>query len=142
MCVILHTWCQTQRTSSSLRYLHCGPGYIQCNYSYVYSGFNIQVNQYALLLEISRYFDARYNVNLVPYIAHTIQFTLCELWSRDIQYNYRSVYSGFNIQLNVAPLLLQICRQFSDRYTANLVPNTAHVLRVTRCQLWSGTYAM
>jgi hypothetical protein len=72
MRVILQSWCQIQRTFSGLRYVNCGPGHMQCNYSYVYSDFNIQVNQSALLLEISRYFDARYNVNLVPYIAHTL----------------------------------------------------------------------
>jgi hypothetical protein len=33
MRLILQTLCQIQRTSSSLRYLTCGPGHIQCNYS-------------------------------------------------------------------------------------------------------------
>jgi hypothetical protein len=82
MCVIWHTWCQTQRTSSSLRYLNCGPGHIQCNYSSAYSGFNIQLNLSALLLTICRHFDAHYTANWVPNIAHTNQFMLCELWSR------------------------------------------------------------
>jgi hypothetical protein len=33
------------------------------------------------LLEICRHLDARYAATLVPYIAHTLQLTLCELWS-------------------------------------------------------------
>jgi hypothetical protein len=56
MHVILQTWCQIQRTSSSLRFVKCGPSHIQCNYSYAYSGFNIQVNVSELLLEMSRQF--------------------------------------------------------------------------------------
>jgi hypothetical protein len=44
MCVILPTWWQTQRTSSSLRNVKCGHGHIQCSYSSAYLGFNIQLN--------------------------------------------------------------------------------------------------
>jgi hypothetical protein len=69
-------------TLSSLRYVDCGPGHIQCNYSYAYSGFNIQRNVSPLLLEISRQFNERNTATLVPYIAHILQFTLCGLWSR------------------------------------------------------------
>jgi hypothetical protein len=58
MRVILQPWCQIQRTASSLRYLNCGPGHIQCIYSSTYSGFNIQLNVSALLLEISRQYTA------------------------------------------------------------------------------------
>jgi hypothetical protein len=82
MSVILQTWCQLQRTSSSFRYANCGPGHIQCIYSSAYSDFNIHLNVSALLLEISRQFNARYTANLVPNTAHILQFTLCELWSR------------------------------------------------------------
>jgi hypothetical protein len=142
MCVILQTRCRIQRTSSSLRYLNCGPGHIKCNYSYVYPGFNIQVNQSALLLEISRYFNARHNANLVAYIAHTLQFTLCELWARDVQCNNSSAYACFNIQVKVSALLLEIYRQFNMRYTANMVPNTAHILQLTLSELWSRPYTM
>jgi hypothetical protein len=142
MRVILQSWCQIQRTFSGLRYVNCGPGHMQCNYSYVYSDFNIQVNQSALLLEISRYFDARYNVNLVAYIAHTPQFTLCELWSWHIQCKYSSAYSGFNIHLNLPALLLEICRYLYACYTANFVPNTEPILRFALCELWSRTYTM
>jgi hypothetical protein len=84
-----------------------------------------------LLLEVSGQFNERYAANLLSNTAHILQCTLCELWSRDIQYNYSAAYSGFNNQLNVSALLLEISRQFNERYTAILVPNTAHVLRVT-----------
>jgi hypothetical protein len=50
MRVILQIWCHIQSTYPGLRYVNCGPGHIQCNYSYVYSDFKIQVDQYALLL--------------------------------------------------------------------------------------------
>jgi hypothetical protein len=41
--VILHSWCQIQRTSSSLCYVNCGPGHIQSTYSTAYLGLNIQL---------------------------------------------------------------------------------------------------
>jgi hypothetical protein len=59
-----------------------------------------------------------------------------------IQYIYSSAHSDFNIHLNVSALLLEISRQFNARYTANLVPNTAHILRFTLCELWSRPYTM
>jgi hypothetical protein len=82
MLVILPAWCQIQRTSSSLRYLNCGPGHIQCNYGSAYSGFNIQLKVAPLLLEVSRQFNERYTANMVPNTAHNLRFTLCERWSR------------------------------------------------------------
>jgi hypothetical protein len=82
MCVILPTWCQIQCTSTSLRYLNCGPRYIECNYCSAYSGSNIQLNLPARPLEICRQFNAPYIANWVPNKAHMLQFTLCELWSR------------------------------------------------------------
>jgi hypothetical protein len=48
-----------------------------------------------------------------------------------------SAYLGLNIQLEVAPLLLEVSRQFNARYTANLVPNTARILQFTLYDLWS-----
>jgi hypothetical protein len=42
----------------------------------------------------------------------------------------------------VSALLLEISRQFNSRHTANLVPNTAHILRFTLCVLWSRTYTI
>jgi hypothetical protein len=35
---------------------------------------------------------------------------------------------------------LEIPRQFNARYTANLVPNTTHIVQFTLCELWSRTY--
>jgi hypothetical protein len=60
----------------------------------------------------------------------------------NIQYIYSSAHSDSNIHLNVSALLLEIPRQFNALYTANLVPNTAHILRFTLCELWSRTYTM
>jgi hypothetical protein len=72
--------------------------------------------------------------------ACNFQFTQCELWSRDIQCNYISAYLGFNIQLKVAPVLLEVTRQCYARYTANPVPNAVHTLHLSLCELWSRTY--
>jgi hypothetical protein len=82
MRVILQTCCQIQRTSSGLRYVNYGPGHIQCIYSSIYSDFNIHLNVSALLLYISRQFNARYTANLLPNTAHILQFMLCDLCSR------------------------------------------------------------
>jgi hypothetical protein len=57
-----------------------------------------------------------------------------------MQCNYNSAYSGFNIQLIVSALLLEISRQFNARYTAFLVPNTEHIVQFTLCELWSRPY--
>jgi hypothetical protein len=59
-----------------------------------------------------------------------------------IQCNYSSTYSGFNIRLNLTALLLEIIGHVDARYTANLVPNTAHIPRYMLCELWSRTYTM
>jgi hypothetical protein len=59
-----------------------------------------------------------------------------------IQCIYSSANSDTNVHLNVSALLLEISLQFSARYTANLVPNTAHILQFTLCDLWSRTYTM
>jgi hypothetical protein len=82
MCVILQTWFQIQRISSSLRYVNCGPDDIECTYSSAYSGYNIQLIVSPLLLDICRRLNARYTANFVPDTAHIVQFTLCELCSR------------------------------------------------------------
>jgi hypothetical protein len=136
MCVILQTWCQIQRTSSSLRHLNCGPGHIQCNYSSTYSGFNIQQNVAPLLLQIYPQLNERYTANIEPNITHIPQFTLCELCGPGhIRCNYSSAYSAFNIQLKLPALLLDICWDLDVRYTANLVPNAALVIQFTLCEL-------
>jgi hypothetical protein len=59
-----------------------------------------------------------------------------------IQSIYSSAYLLFNIQRKVAPLLLEVSRQFNESYTANLVTNTAHILQVSLCEQWSRTYTM
>jgi hypothetical protein len=82
MSVILQTWCQLQRTTSSFRYVNSGAARIQCIYSSAYSILNIRLNVSALQLEIFRNFDPRYTANLVPNTAHILRFTLCELWFR------------------------------------------------------------
>jgi hypothetical protein len=82
MLVILQTWCQRDGTSSTIRHANCGPGHIECNYSTAYSGFSIQQNVSALLLEIYWPFNARYTANVLPNTAHIVKFTLCKLCSR------------------------------------------------------------
>jgi hypothetical protein len=72
--------------------------------------------------------------------AHSLRYVTCG--PRHIQCNYSTAYSGFNIQLNVSPLLLQISRQFNERCFANVVPNTPHVLQFTLFELRSRTYAI
>jgi hypothetical protein len=49
---------------------------------------------------------------------------------------------GFNIHLHVSALLFEIPRQFNARDTANIEPNTAHILQFTLSELWSRTYTM
>jgi hypothetical protein len=71
-----------QRTTSRWRYVNCGPGHIQWNYSPRYSGFNIQQNVSLPLLEISCQFNERYNALSMPNTAHNHQFTQCDLRSR------------------------------------------------------------
>jgi hypothetical protein len=59
-----------------------------------------------------------------------------------IQCSYSSAYVGFNIQLNVSPLLLEICRHFDGHYSGNWVPNIAHMDQLSQYELWSRSYAM
>jgi hypothetical protein len=58
-----------------------------------------------------------------------------------IQCSYSSEYSGCNIHLNISALLMEISRQFYERYAANSMPNTAHDHQFTQCELWSRTYS-
>jgi hypothetical protein len=82
MRVILLTWCQIQTTSSGIRYVNYGPGHMQCIYNSIYSDFNIHLNVSALLLYISRQFNARYTANFVPNTEPILPFALCEQWTR------------------------------------------------------------
>jgi hypothetical protein len=96
MRVILHSWCQIHSTSSSFRYVNSGAARIQCIYSSAYSDFNIHLNVSALLLEISRQFNARYTANLVPNTAHILRFTLCEISTRT--YTMHLLHHIFRLQ--------------------------------------------
>jgi hypothetical protein len=82
MRVILHSWCQIQRTSSSFRYVNSGSARIQCIYSSAYSILNIRLNVSALLLEICLYLHACYTANFVPNTEPNLRFALCQLSSR------------------------------------------------------------
>jgi hypothetical protein len=42
--------------------------------------------------------------------------------------------------MKVAPLLLEVSRQFNARYTAFVVLNTGHIVEFTLFGLWSRTY--
>jgi hypothetical protein len=57
-----------------------------------------------------------------------------------IQCIYSSIYSEFNIHLNVSALILFISRPVKARYTPNLLPNTAHIPQYMLCELWSSLY--
>jgi hypothetical protein len=127
MLVILQTWCQIQRTSSGLRYVNYGPGHIQCIYNSKYSDFNIHLNVSALLLYISRQFNARYTANLLPNTAHILQFMLCVLWSRTftmdlqlristLQYSTERICAAIgNISTIRRALYCKICAKYSAR---------------------------
>jgi hypothetical protein len=142
MSIILQTCCQIQRTFFSLRCLNRGPCHNQCNYSSRYSGLNIQQNVVPLLLEIRRQFSVRHTANLVPIQRTSSRLRYVNCGAGHIQCIYSSTYSGFNIQMNVSALLFYICRQFSERYTANVVPNITHIHQITLSELWSRSYTM
>jgi hypothetical protein len=116
------SWCQIQRTASSLRTVNCGPGHIQCNYCTAYSCVNIRLNVSALPLLIDRPFNERYTANMVRNTAHILQIMLSQLCSRTYTMNLQLHIFFFNIQLNVSALLLEIYRHFNEPYTANMVP--------------------
>jgi hypothetical protein len=59
-----------------------------------------------------------------------------------IQRIFHTAYLGFNIQLKVAPRQFEVSERFNGRYTANLVPNSAHTLPLSLCELWSRSYTM
>jgi hypothetical protein len=140
MCVILQAWCQIQRTCSSLRYLNCGPGHIQCTYSSKYSGFNIQQNISALLWEIYRQFNVRYTANIVPNTTHIPQFTPCELLSRPYT-NYLQLLI-YMLQYSMERICAAIgdYRTFRSPLYCKLGAKYSAHLPVTLCGLWSRTY--
>jgi hypothetical protein len=90
-----------------------------------------------------RYHDSSVRVNLqiwcqIQRISSSFRYVNCG--PGHIQCIYSSAYSGLNIRLNVLALLLQIIGHFEARFTANLVPNTAHILPFALCELWSQPY--
>jgi hypothetical protein len=109
--------CHVWRTSSRLRYVNCGPGHIQCNYCSANSGFNIQLNVSALILEISRQYIARCTANFVPNTAHSHQFTLSEL-------SYRT-YTMY-LQLHI----------FRIQYSAERIFAVIGDITTTQCALY------
>jgi hypothetical protein len=122
MRAILQTWCQIQRASSSLRYMICGPGHVDCIYSSAYSDFNIQMKVGPLLLEESRQCNERYTVSLVPITAHIVQFTLCGLWSRTytkyLQLRiFRLQYSTVGICADIVDITSTQCALYCKRGT-------------------------
>jgi hypothetical protein len=135
MCSIQQSWYQIDRTSSSLRYVKCGPGHIQWIYSSGYSGFNIKLNLPALLLEICHHLDARYAANFVSYIAHTLRFTLCELLSRT--YAMKLQHGIFRIQYSTQC----ICAAIGDISTIQCSLYCKHgakySARTPVCAMWT-----
>jgi hypothetical protein len=127
MRVVLQMWCQIQRTSSSSCYVYCGPRHLQCICSSGCSGFNIKLNVSALLVDTCRHFSARYTANLLPNIAHILQFTLCDLWSRTftmdlqlristLQYSIERICAAIgNISTIRRALYCKICAKYSAR---------------------------
>jgi hypothetical protein len=125
--VILQILCQIQSPTSGLRYVNCGPGHIQCIYGSAYSDFNVHLNVSALLLEISRQFNARYTANLVPNTAHILRFTLCELWSRTytmhlqlhifrLQYSFERICAAI---VHITTIQCALYRKLVAKYSAH-----------------------
>jgi hypothetical protein len=130
-----------QSTSSSLRYVNCGPGHIRSTYSSAYLSFNIQLKVAPLLLEVSRQLNALYTAFLVPNTERFVQFTLCELWSRPytkyLQLRiFMLQYSAVGICAAIVDITSIQCALYS-----NIVPNTAHILQFPLCELWTRPYA-
>jgi hypothetical protein len=154
-----------QRTSSSLRCMNCGPGHIQCIYSFLYSGLNIQLNVSALQLEISRQLNVRYTANLVPNTANILQFTLCELWSRPytrylhfrifrLQYSNEgsspaigvistiecALYCKRGAKYSVHPLVYAVGTVVPDIYNVNTVLHIQASIFNWTCRRWYWRY--
>jgi hypothetical protein len=120
--------------------VNCGPGHIPCRYSCAYSDFSIQLKLPALLFEICRHLHARYTANLVPYIAHTLQFTLCELWYRtytmELQLRiFRLQYSSERIGAAIGDIWTIKCA-----LNCTICAKTVRMIQFTLCELWSRPY--
>jgi hypothetical protein len=158
MRLILQALCQIQRTSSRLRYLYCGPGHIQCNYSTAYSGVNVQLSVSALPVLIYRQFNVRYTSNMVPNTAHILPFTLYELWSRTYTMNlqlhiFRLQYSAEGICAAIGDMSTIQCAlycKYGAKYSAHppdyamwtVVPDIYNVITAPHIQpsIFNWTY--
>jgi hypothetical protein len=140
MSVTLQTRCQIQSTNTSLHNVNSGPEDIQCIYCSAYSGWNIQLHDSALLLEISPQFNVRYTAILVANKGTLSPLRYVNSGHVHTQCNYSYVYSDVNVQVNLSALRLEIYRQCNPRYTAYFVWNTPHIVQFTLCELWSRTY--
>jgi hypothetical protein len=139
---ILQTWCQMQRIYSSLRYVNCAPE--------IYNAITVSYNQ-ASIFNLT---DLCCHWRCLDNSTRVILQTWCQIQTTSstlrcvncgpghMQCSYSSAYSGLNIQLNLPALLLEICRQFNARYTANMVPNIEQILQFTLSELRSRTYTM
>jgi hypothetical protein len=106
---ILQTWCQIQRTSSSLRYVTCVPGHIQSIFRTAYLGFNIQLKVAPRQFEVYELFNGRYTAFFVPNTAHILQFMLCELWFRPYtKYFQHRIYSLQYSAVGIYPAIVHI----------------------------------
>jgi hypothetical protein len=138
MCFIPQTWCQIQRTSTTLRNVNCDPGHTQCIYSSACLGFNIQLKVAPLLLEISRQLNVRYTASFVQNTAHILQFTQFELWSRTytmkIQFRiFWLQYSNERIYADIGDMSAIQCALFYNLCAKH---------QITLFELWSLTYTM
>jgi hypothetical protein len=125
-----------QPKSSGLRYVDTGHSEIQYSYSSCHSGINIQLNVSPLLLVVYRQIDVCYTSHLLPNTCIISGIRYVNSGPRQIQYNYISWYSGFNIQLNVNPSIFVKCPQCNARYTPPLQPHAAKILHITLSQHW------
>jgi hypothetical protein len=127
MHVILHSWCQIQRTSSSFRYVNSGVARIQCNYSSAYSILNIRLNVSALLLEICLYLHACYTANFVPNTEPNLRFALCDMWSRTytmhlqlhifrLQYSFERICAAIG---NISTIQCSLYCKLDAKYSAH-----------------------
>jgi hypothetical protein len=137
MRVILHIFCQIQGTISGLHYAISGPGQIQYNYSSSYAGLNIQLNVPPLRLVVYRQNEARCFHICCQMQPKSSRLRRANTGPSQIQYNYISWCSCFNIQLNVSPSILVICQQFNAYYTPHFLANTEHNIQLTLYHLWS-----
>jgi hypothetical protein len=142
MRVILQTWCQYSAqppvyamctlvpdlynviTAPHIQSSIFNWTYLRCHWRYIDNSMCVILQAWC---QIQRTSSSLRNVNCGP--GH-------------IQCIYSAAYSGINIQLNVSAWLLEIYRQFNVRYTAIMLPNTAHILPITIWKLWSRTYTM